>query len=151
MPKVSAKLVGLPALEAKLQALSDQGAAVLMAALRAGALEIQNEARRLVPKRTRTLSRSIIIEEVSSSATAATVRVGPTEPYGKYIEYGTGIHAEGGNGRKTPWVWVTGDGKFITTRGMQPKPFMRPAADTKREKALAKFRRTFRQALEGNG
>lgn len=47
--------------------------------------------------------------------------------YGIYLEYGTGVYAEGGNGRKTQWRYQRDDGGWITTEGNAPKPFLRPA------------------------
>ena len=41
----------------------------------------------------------------------------------------TGIFAEKGNGRKTPWVWKDFNGKWHFTRGMAPRPFLRPAVE----------------------
>lgn len=36
-------------------------------------------------------------------------------------EFGTGVHALNGNGRKTPWVYTPDDGKtFYRTRGKKP-------------------------------
>lgn len=36
-------------------------------------------------------------------------------------EFGTGIHALNGNGRKTPWVYTPDDGKtFYRTKGKKP-------------------------------
>ena len=46
-----------------------------------------------------------------------------------YVELGTGIFAEKGNGRKTPWVWKDFNGKWHFTRGMAPRPFLRPAVE----------------------
>ena len=45
------------------------------------------------------------------------------------MELGTGIFAEKGNGRKTPWVWQDFNGKWHFTRGMAPRPFLRPAVE----------------------
>lgn len=36
-------------------------------------------------------------------------------------EFGTGIYAVEGNGRKTPWVYKDADGKFHKTKGKKPK------------------------------
>lgn len=49
-------------------------------------------------------------------------------PYGIYVEFGTGVEAEGGRGRKTPWVYRRKDGRFFTTSGMKAQPFIRPSA-----------------------
>ena len=48
-------------------------------------------------------------------------------PYGIYVEFGTGIYAEGG-GRPTPWVYQDDEGKWHYTHGQAPQPFIRPAA-----------------------
>lgn len=36
-------------------------------------------------------------------------------------EFGTGIYAINGDGRKTPWVYKSPDGKFHTTVGKKPR------------------------------
>ena len=47
--------------------------------------------------------------------------------YAPYIEYGTGLYAENGNGRQTPWVYRDDKGDYHYTHGQHPQPFMRPA------------------------
>lgn len=55
------------------------------------------------------------------------VLVGTNEHYAIYVEYGTGVHAENGNGRKTPWIYRDPKtGKRVRTTGSRPKPYMRP-------------------------
>nr|DAL47268.1 MAG TPA_asm: putative tail-component [Caudoviricetes sp.] len=61
--------------------------------------------------------------------TKKTVTIGSNLLYSIWVELGTGIFAEKGNGRKTPWVWVDFNGKFHATRGMAPRPFLRPAVE----------------------
>lgn len=84
--------------------------------------------------------------------------------YAPYVEYGTGIEAEGGKGRQdVPWVYVKGgsepaegaqksytleDAKKAVaalrekgldahyTYGQKPQPFMRPALDANRDKIV---------------
>jgi len=46
-------------------------------------------------------------------------------PYAVYVEYGTGIYAEGGGGRKTPWVYYHRRWGWTKTRGQRPKLFFR--------------------------
>lgn len=58
-----------------------------------------------------------------------TVTVGSALLYALYVELGTGIFAEKGNGRKTPWVWQDFNGKWHFTLGMAPRPFLRPAVE----------------------
>lgn len=84
--------------------------------------------------------------------------------YAPYVEYGTGIHAEGGKGRQdVPWVYVEGEGsgakkstqsytldeakKAVAylkkkgldahyTYGQHPQPYMRPALNENRDLIL---------------
>jgi HK97 gp10 family phage protein len=56
------------------------------------------------------------------------VYVGTDVEYAPYVELGTGIHAEGGGGRPTPWVYQDSNGDWHRTSGQEPKPFLRPAA-----------------------
>lgn len=54
--------------------------------------------------------------------------------YAPYVEYGTGLFAEEGNGRKdVPWHYKDDKGNWHTTSGMHPQPFMRPALYENRE------------------
>lgn len=48
------------------------------------------------------------------------VYVGTNNEYAIYNEYGTGIYADNGNGRKTPWFYVDAHGEGHWTRGMKP-------------------------------
>ena len=61
-------------------------------------------------------------------ATPVGIEVRSHAEYSVYQEYGTGIYAENGKGRKTPWAYPSGGG-FVWTRGNHPQPFMRPALD----------------------
>lgn len=49
------------------------------------------------------------------------------DPYGVYVELGTGIYATDGNGRKNPWVWIDKNGKGHFTRGMRPHHMLKRA------------------------
>lgn len=54
--------------------------------------------------------------------------------YAPYVEYGTGLFAEEGNGRKdVPWHYQDDKGEWHTTSGQHPQPYMRPALDENRE------------------
>lgn len=50
--------------------------------------------------------------------------------YAEFVEFGTGIYNQHGDGRQTPWVvtaTVHGQVRTWTTRGMKAHPFIRPA------------------------
>jgi len=48
------------------------------------------------------------------------VYVGTNNEYALYHEYGTGIYADNGKGRQTPWVYQDAHGEWHRTRGMKP-------------------------------
>jgi len=48
--------------------------------------------------------------------------------YAVYVEKGTGIYAEDGNGRQTPWVYYDNkDSEYYYTQGQKPQKFLTPA------------------------
>lgn len=50
--------------------------------------------------------------------------------YAVYVEYGTGIYAEDGNGRQDPWVYYDRKlRRWVFTRGMRAQPFFHPALE----------------------
>lgn len=56
------------------------------------------------------------------------VTIGSNVEYGIYVEMGTGLFAENGDGRKdVPWHYQDEEGNWHTTSGQHPKPFLRPA------------------------
>jgi hypothetical protein len=59
-----------------------------------------------------------------------------------YVELGTGIHADGGKGRKTPWVWIDKNGKPHKTYGMKPRHFLK--------KAVQDHQREYKAIIEKN-
>lgn len=63
------------------------------------------------------------------------------EEYAPHVEFGTGIYADNGQGRQTPWKFQDKDGNWYKTVGQQPKKFISNALDTEREKVAQEFRR----------
>ncbi len=49
------------------------------------------------------------------------------------VELGTGVYAEGGGGRQTPWRYQDRKGEWHTTRGAHPHPYLRPAIENHTE------------------
>ena len=47
--------------------------------------------------------------------------------YAEFLEFGTGIYNERGDGRQTPWKYQDREGKWHQTQGMQADPFIRPS------------------------
>lgn len=56
------------------------------------------------------------------------VYIGTNMEYAIYNELGTGIYAEGGRGRKSPWAYQDAKGNWHRTNGMRPIHFLKRAA-----------------------
>lgn len=92
---------------------------------------IQSNAVALAPVDSGYLRQSINVEVLDGGMTAV---VTVDADYAIYIEYGTGIYAVGGNGRKTPWVFYSEKyGQYFTTNGMRAQPFWFPSVEQGRK------------------
>lgn len=60
--------------------------------------------------------------------------VGTNVHYAPYVEFGTGIYAESGKGRKTAWAYQDDSGRWHATRGSKPQPHLRPAFADNRDR-----------------
>lgn len=88
---------------------------------------IQTEAKALAPVDDGSLSASIEMKMLGKYNAVVSVGV----HYAIYIEFGTGIYAENGNGRTTPWTYFsTKLGRYVTTEGMRAQPFWGPAVES---------------------
>nr|DAE40219.1 MAG TPA: putative tail component [Caudoviricetes sp.] len=72
------------------------------------------------------------------------VYIGTNVEYAPYVELGTGIYAEGGGGRPTPWVYQDAKGNWHYTRGNKAQPFLKPAVAEHGDK----YREIIKNALE---
>ena len=96
---------------------------------------VESAAKDKAPKDTGALRRSITSKvEVTGNSIEGIVYT-PLE-YAPYQEYGTGLFAENGNGRKTPWVYMDDKGNYHYTRGQHPQPYMRPALEENKDKII---------------
>lgn len=60
-------------------------------------------------------------------------------------EFGTGIYAQNGNGRKdVPWTYRTADGKFYKTSGKKPRKALQNAFNSMKGKIQGFFNRRFK-------
>ena len=86
--------------------------------------EAEGYAKDLCPVQTGDLRNSIahVVDEREPAA-----YVGTKQTYAPYVELGTGIYAEGGGGRPTPWVYRDSNGNYHWTRGNPAQPFLKPA------------------------
>lgn len=119
---------------------------------------VERSAKQKAPKGTGELRRSITSKVTGLEGIVYT----PLE-YAPYVEYGTGLFAENGNGRsEVPWVYVEGESNgtrskktytvaeaeatvaFLQSKGLdakltygeKPQPYMRPALYENREQIL---------------
>ena len=60
-------------------------------------------------------------------------------------EFGTGIYALNGDGRKTKWVYRTEDGKYHTTVGKKPRRALFRAYQSKKNTIIRGARRRFKE------
>ena len=96
-------------------------------AFKCGAL-VEARAKARCPVQTGILKASIRTDVENGEAT-----VGTNLEYAMYVEHGTGLFANDGEGRPStdahpiPWRYKTPDGKWHTTSGQQAQPFLIPA------------------------
>lgn len=90
---------------------------------------VERSAKQKAPKGNGELRRSITSKVDNDTGVVFT----PLE-YAPYVEFGTGLFAENGNGRQdVPWHYQDDKGEWHTTSGMNPQPYMRPALHENRE------------------
>lgn len=84
--------------------------------------------------------RASITEEVQPVSDGVEGAVGTDNEYAIYVHEGTGLYAKDGNGRKeVPWRYQTPDGKWHSTKGQKPHPFLQDAVDEIRPNILKYF------------
>lgn len=76
-----------------------------------------------------------------------TAYIGTNDKYAAYVELGTGIYAEGGGGRPTPWVYQDAKGNWHYTRGNKAQPFLKPAVADHKEQYRTIIERTLKGEL----
>lgn len=99
--------------------------AALLRGLEKIGLKVEDYAKKLCPVVTGNLRNSIthLVDDQEPAAI-----IGTNNEYAAYVELGTGIYAEGGGGRPTPWVYQDAKGNWHMTHGNKPQPFLKPAA-----------------------
>ena len=97
---------------------------------------VEKAAKQKAPKDTGALRRSITSKVEADDAQITGTVYTPLE-YAPYVEYGTGLFAEKGNGRKdVPWMYEDDKGEKHFTKGQHPQPYMRPALNENRDKII---------------
>ena len=127
------KFEGLDKLIDKIEDIGDVQA--IASAMQDACNLVEGAAKDKAPKDTGALRRSITSKiEVTGSEIDGIVFT-PLE-YAPYVEYGTGLFAENGNGRQTPWVYRDDKGDYHYTHGQHPQPFLRPALNENKDEII---------------
>jgi len=131
--KVTVDVIGEKELQKAMQHLSADKKRKVQGEVYASGIDVQREAKeKLRDQRTwdlGNLANSILVDRTSDGMTS---EIGPTAPYGPYVEYGTKPHfpppdaLEGWarrHGFESPWPIC----KAIAKRGLPAKPYLFPA------------------------
>lgn len=123
---MSIKIQGIEAVVDRLEKLAN--AENLEASIGKACAIVEADAKKRAPKDNGDLRRSITSKVEGTEGIVYT----PLE-YAPYVEYGTGLFAEGGGRTDVPWVYQDDEGEWHSTKGQKPQPFMRPALNENRE------------------
>lgn len=131
----SIKIEGLEKLNEKLEKLAN-GENITQAIETACAV-VERDAKTNAPSGdTGDLRRSISSRIENKDGEIIGVVYSPLE-YAPYVEFGTGLFAKDGNGRKdVPWFYKDDKGNWHITSGMKPQPFLFPALNDNRDEII---------------
>ena len=127
---MSAYIVGLDELNRILDKIAEGDG--IKKAINDACLLVEREAKLKCPSKTGELRSSIAAEAHDFEG-----QVGTPLQYGVYVEYGTGLFAAKGNGRKeVPWHYQDAKGQWHSTSGQPPQPFLIPAFNENRKEII---------------
>lgn len=127
------KFEGFEEFEKALEALGNADA--VEAALQKACALVERSAKQKAPKGIGELRRSIQSKIDTDTDTIKGVVFTPLL-YAPYVEFGTGLFAEDGGRQEVPWRYKDDEGKWHSTSGMRPTPYMRPALEENREEII---------------
>lgn len=142
--KVTYKLDGADELRSQLKKMGRDADRALEAAATIGAQVLQAAANHDAP------GPHIEVETVESSRKRAVVHIGPDKDHWYYKFFETGVQAHPISGSQ--WLrWFEGSepvfARSVQHKGMAAKPFMRPAFDTKKDRARDRAGAALRRRL----
>jgi len=142
---------GLDKLQNKLSQLAGQAVTgeVVTHGLIDGAVLIQGTAKNLAPVDEGQLRNGIVVEVIETGV----VDVVATAEHSIYNEYGTGKLGDSSvpHTTKDKWVYKGKDGKFYTSHGMAPRPFMYPALQAHKDDVLRLLKNKLEEAIQSYG
>lgn len=127
------KLENIAEVEALLNKLADSEN--LISSINKAVLLVEAEAKKKCPVDDGQL-RNSIQSKVTDKDSMVDGEIFTNVAYAPYVEFGTGLFAEKGNGRKDPWKYQDAKGEWHTTIGNNPQPFLRPALYEKEKEIL---------------
>lgn len=129
------EIKGVEQLIAKIENIGD-----LEGKLTKAALAVEDDARTRAPKRTGAL-KGLIETKIEKNPNEITATIFSPLEYAPYQEYGTGLFAVNGDGRKTGWAYEDEQtGETVFTRGNKPHPFLGPALRENKDIIMRYFR-----------
>lgn len=134
---ISVKIEGIDDVLGKLNQFVDGER--MQRALAAAGEVVRADAAANAPVDTGRLAGSIVCNVDGNSAL-----IGPTAEYGVYVEFGTGSKGspEVAHTSKKTWTYYKG-GRFYTTSGQAPQPFLVPALKNNVAEIAAKFKEAY--------
>lgn len=155
MAEFAVQIEGVQRLQQRLKDIGADVAGSTKAALQVAGEVIRTAAVKKAPKKMGNLRANIV-----ALADENEVQIGPSKvaPYGIYVEFGTGRFADPARtafgmpalGRQTPWVYpveIQGETKFFTTTGMTAKPYLRPAFDENKDRAVKELKKSLNRII----
>lgn len=138
---MSARIEGLDNVLEAIESIGDIN--TLEAALQSACALVERSAKQKAPKDSGELRRSITSRIERDGDNLVGVVFTPLE-YAPYVEFGTGLFAEGGGRTDVPWNYQDDKGEWHTTSGQHPQPFLYPALNENREEILRLLREGMR-------
>lgn len=143
--KIEYQIQGSAELLAKLKALGGDVDKAVENGLLNGAKAVQESAKLLCPVDTGALKNSISIRMESED----TVAVLASEEYATCVEFGTGSKGDPSvhHTSKEKWVYRDDKGRFFTTFGQKPQPYLAPALHANKENVEREFASAIKKAI----
>ncbi len=151
MIQISHEVKGFEELYEKLKALSNPIVAkeALREGLRLGGIQVQNTAKQLCPVDTGQLRNSIAVENLPDNGSMVGVKIAPHAEYAVFVEFGTGQQGDPSvpHTTKEKWTYKGADGKFYTTSGQPPQPYLYPALAANTDNVLNLVKTTLQEEI----
>ena len=131
---------------------ASNGERFVIEAVEKSALLVVATAKKMCPVDEGRLRASISHEMVIEKGKEIVARVGTNVSYAPFVEFGTGIHAADGSGRKDKWRYYyagkKGESGFRWTHGNKAKPFLYPALKEKQREITRIIAEAVKRALK---